>query len=294
MDIKPITREEMYLAAAAGKDVTLPVPITRKEIFLANLAGMDVKTPEVQTRQERFIKSATVVQNACVIEPLTVTENGKYEAPDGVDGYSPVTVDVAGSGGGADAPNILENLPVSLDFSGGDQTIVAPDGYVVKSAVIEQPENLIPENIAEGVNIAGIIGALAAGGGAKVASGILKATSTDVYTVEHNLGVTPDIVFVATNGSVTNTSSSFSHVVFAVGLSSAFHEATGFYITNVHAIVKNGANSIGHGTTTPIDTSTDWTFINSADETLFRLGCTYHKVSTNTTGYRWLAIGGLT
>ena len=33
------------------------------------------------------------------IEPLTVTENGTYTAPDGVDGYSPVTVNVAGGGG---------------------------------------------------------------------------------------------------------------------------------------------------------------------------------------------------
>ena len=34
-----------------------------------------------------------------VIQPLSVTENGTYTAPDGVDGYSPVVVNVAGSGG---------------------------------------------------------------------------------------------------------------------------------------------------------------------------------------------------
>lgn len=33
-----------------------------------------------------------------VIEPLTITENGTYTAPDGVDGYSPITVNVASSG----------------------------------------------------------------------------------------------------------------------------------------------------------------------------------------------------
>lgn len=33
-----------------------------------------------------------------VIEPLTITENGTYTAPDGVDGYSPVTVEVKGGG----------------------------------------------------------------------------------------------------------------------------------------------------------------------------------------------------
>lgn len=34
-----------------------------------------------------------------VIESLSVTENGTYEAPSGVDGYSPVTVNVSGGGG---------------------------------------------------------------------------------------------------------------------------------------------------------------------------------------------------
>ena len=33
-----------------------------------------------------------------IIEPLTVSENGTYTAPMGVDGYSPVTVEVRGSG----------------------------------------------------------------------------------------------------------------------------------------------------------------------------------------------------
>lgn len=47
-----------------------------------------------------------------VIEPLSVTENGTYIAPSGVDGYSPVTVDV----------------PI-------------PDGYIVPSGVLEVTEN---------------------------------------------------------------------------------------------------------------------------------------------------------
>lgn len=36
-----------------------------------------------------------------VINPLSVTENGTYTAPSGVDGYSPVTVNVSGGGGGS-------------------------------------------------------------------------------------------------------------------------------------------------------------------------------------------------
>lgn len=37
-----------------------------------------------------------------VIEALEITENGTYTAPDGVDGYSPITVNVAGGGGDTD------------------------------------------------------------------------------------------------------------------------------------------------------------------------------------------------
>ncbi len=44
-----------------------------------------------------------------VIESLTVTENGTYTAPAGVDGYSPVVVDVPSSGGGDEA-DIVDGL----------------------------------------------------------------------------------------------------------------------------------------------------------------------------------------
>lgn len=54
---------------------------------------------------------------------------------------------------------------VDLDFSNGNM-IVVPEGDDVFSKVeIQKPENLIPDNIAEGVDIAGIIGTLVAGGG---------------------------------------------------------------------------------------------------------------------------------
>ena len=41
---------------------------------------------------------AAIQSGGATIEPLTVSENGTYTAPDGVDGYSPVTVEVKGSG----------------------------------------------------------------------------------------------------------------------------------------------------------------------------------------------------
>ena len=42
-----------------------------------------------------------------VIQELTVTENGTYEAPEGVDGYGPVVVEVASAGGGDEVLNAL-------------------------------------------------------------------------------------------------------------------------------------------------------------------------------------------
>lgn len=66
--------------------------------------------------------------------------------------------------GGIDVPKVVENYPVVPDFSNGDQLLTAPDGYVVKSAIYQKPETLIPENIADGVDIAGIIGTMTAGG----------------------------------------------------------------------------------------------------------------------------------
>lgn len=36
--MNPITRKEMFLAAAGGQDVTTPTPITREEVFLDAIA----------------------------------------------------------------------------------------------------------------------------------------------------------------------------------------------------------------------------------------------------------------
>lgn len=56
-----------------------------------------------------------------VVQPLEVTENGTYTAPDGVDGYSPVTVNVASSGGGGGLPTGVywEMLPKPTGYGYG-------------------------------------------------------------------------------------------------------------------------------------------------------------------------------
>lgn len=74
-----------------------------------------------------------------VVQPLEVTENGTYTAPDGVDGYSPVTVNVAASGGVSAANAVIvlvygdsvdlstyEHMSVEVN---GDIVTVSQDGY---------------------------------------------------------------------------------------------------------------------------------------------------------------------
>lgn len=43
-----------------------------------------------------------------VIEPITIKQNGTYNATDGVDGYAPITVDVAGSGTGGGDNTVID------------------------------------------------------------------------------------------------------------------------------------------------------------------------------------------
>lgn len=47
-----------------------------------------------------------------VIEPLEVTSNGTYNAPAGVDGYSPVTVNVSGGGETVQVILTLNDVPI--------------------------------------------------------------------------------------------------------------------------------------------------------------------------------------
>ena len=55
----------------------------------------------------------------------------------------------------------LDGASVALDFSGGDMALSAPSGFLIRSAAIKKPEGILPENILEGVNIAGIVGSRA-------------------------------------------------------------------------------------------------------------------------------------
>lgn len=78
-----------------------------------------------------------------VIQPLEITENGSYAAPDGVDGYSPVTVNV--SSGSADLGG-LETATLTFMNEDGTQTlgtrpIIKGDtaGDPIETGLFEEP-----------------------------------------------------------------------------------------------------------------------------------------------------------
>ena len=53
--MNPVTRNEIFLAAAGGGDVPQLTPVTREEMFLAKAAGFDVRELEPKTQKEIFL-----------------------------------------------------------------------------------------------------------------------------------------------------------------------------------------------------------------------------------------------
>lgn len=58
-----------------------------------------------------------------------------------------------------------EDITADADFSAGDMVLSHDDGKFLRMATVRKPENLVPENILKDVEIAGIIGTSAGGGG---------------------------------------------------------------------------------------------------------------------------------
>ena len=80
-----------------------------------------------------------------IIEALSVTENGTYTAPDGVDGYSPVTVNVPIPDGyivPSGTKNVTENGTHSVtEYENVDVNVPIPDGYIKPSGTLNIDKN---------------------------------------------------------------------------------------------------------------------------------------------------------
>lgn len=126
-----------------------------------------------------------------VVEELTITENGTYAAPDGVDGYSPVTVNVPIPDGYV-KPNGTLNITENGEYdvtekaevavlvkaptpkmqsktvapNSNGQTVTPDSGYDgLSSVVVNGDANLVADNIKSGVSIFGVEGSYDGGSG---------------------------------------------------------------------------------------------------------------------------------
>lgn len=99
------------------------------------------------------------------------------------------------------AGQAVDNVPVTLDFADGDQTVTAGEGQLIKSAVIQKPATLSPANIVKDVNIAGVVGTFERGGSDGewvLATGSITGNGSNMV-VTHGLGVVPDLILVRIN-----------------------------------------------------------------------------------------------
>jgi hypothetical protein len=110
-----------------GGQQTQPLTITTQEVDMTNKERIQTNNTNI----DNCIKKASNLPDAssAIIESLEIIENGTYTAPDDVDGYSPVVV----------------NVPI-------------PDGYIIPSGEFEITENGthdIAQYASVNVNVAG-------------------------------------------------------------------------------------------------------------------------------------------
>ena len=79
-----------------------------------------------------------------VIKPITITKNGHYEAPEGIDGYNPIDVNVPDrydegyKGGYKDGYNDAKDLnqKVIEQLTGNGETVTDENGNTIENAII--------------------------------------------------------------------------------------------------------------------------------------------------------------
>lgn len=171
-------------------------------------------------------------------------------------------------------PQAVEKT-IDPDFSTGDMEVVPEEGQVFSKVGISKPDNLIPGNIAEGVDIAGIVGTLAGGSKARFTSGV---ETVFIGTIKHNLGVMPDLVIAFMSSFVNEPKKAEDYGV--VYMSDALKSSVGFWYNAIKVGTQQSNLNYCSSAVTPSScTTTEITFPFNP-----RVGKTYF----------WIAVGGLT
>lgn len=184
-----------------------------------------------------------------------------------------------------------EEQTVALSMADGDM-VIEPSavGKVLSQVMVQKPETLVPENIAEGIDIAGVIGTLVAGGTSKVAFGTFSSSSTSsTNTISHNLGVVPDFVIVFARYVPSTKTGYFCNIGFSNAFVSKFMSGVSSPKYRLSYQKTSSGISIMSDTSVGIETTDSSIYINNANEASFKSGSLV--VSSD---YYWVAIGGLT
>ena len=122
----------------------------------AEIASANTEVTKTIKTAGKYCEADILVENtpdggdAPVINPLSVTANGTYTAPSGVDGYSPVTV------------NVPQGITPTGNINITDTNVTDVTQYATATIV---DADLIASNIKKDVNILGVVGSFEGGGG---------------------------------------------------------------------------------------------------------------------------------
>lgn len=130
---------------------------TRGELITGVYVGLDLK----DGNQTVTTPEGTLANAATIIKPATLLPENIRNG-----------VTIAGVEG--EFIGDTEELALSLSMSEGDMVVTpTAEGKVISQVTITKPETLIPENIAEGVEIGGVVGTFVGGGAIE---GVYKVT----------------------------------------------------------------------------------------------------------------------
>ena len=239
-----------------------------KEINYHGIDYLNVNTPDGETQGYAAYDPETLVPENLVSGVVVGDVEGALEVPQAVE----TTIDP--------------------DFKAGNMEVVPADGQVFSKVGVLKPANLTPENIAKDVDIAGIIGTLAAGGGGFVKCGIITPGKVTSKIITHDLGVVPDIFILSVFKSVSSSDAIGIYSMWAV--SEAFAEANSMARYGMYLWKYNTSTIYYYANANPLDSTNAITGLHSATATQITAQGNGSAYPLQDAPYLWVAIGGLT